>query len=113
MDLKRWVAMGVSGVLVLLAFVLMVWPKSATLMVVDMTRAIQMPSMMLAQSKLSQEAQLKIMTRFSALLPEVIKAYGQMHHVTIVSAPVLASDNRDDITNEVVNRTIARMKQDA
>ncbi len=65
---------------------------------------------MLAHSRLSQKAQLKIMTQYSALLPEIIKAYGQDHQVTVVSATVLASYSTVDITNVVVAQTIARMK---
>lgn len=105
-----WVPAGVAGFFLVLAVVFIVWNKPVPLVVVDMTRAIQAPSLMLAQSKHSQEAQLHIMSRFSSLLPEIIAAYGQEHRVTIVSATVLASHNTLDITNEVVSRTIARMK---
>lgn len=100
---------------VLLAASLMTWligRNPASLVVVDMTRAIQKPSVMLAHSKLSSNAQLKIMAGYSALLPKVISEYGQSHRVTIVSATVLASQNKVDVTDEVVALTIERMKHE-
>lgn len=102
-----------TGIFVLFALVLMGWQKPTPLRVVDMTRTIQTPSIMLAHSKLTPDAQAKIMSRFSLLLPKVIKEYGQRHRVTIVNATILASTNNIDVTNEVVELTITRMKNDA
>lgn len=107
---KVWAIAGAAGLLVL-ALVLMVL-KPIPLVVVDMTRAIQKPSVMLARTKLTSDAQLKIMERFSKVLPNVIKEYGQTHRVTIISAPVLASLNTLDVTDEVVDLTITRMKHE-
>ncbi len=113
LSIKLWMALGAAGCLILLSFLFLLGQKPVSIVVVDMTRAIQTPSLMLARSKLSQEAQLKIMNRFSALLPEVIKAYGKQHGVTVVSATVLASHNRYDITNSVISQTIARVKHES
>lgn len=112
LDVKQWALIGLAGVLVAQVLVLMVWKKPTPLVVVDMTRAIQSPSLMLARSKLTSDAQLKIMGRFSTLLPKVIKEYGQAHRVTVVSATVLASHNNADVTNEVIALTISRMKHE-
>jgi conjugal transfer pilin signal peptidase TrbI len=101
---------GAVGLLAL-ALVLMV-QKPIPLVVVDMTRAIQKPSVMLTRTKLTSDAQLKIMERFSRVLPNVIKEYGQTHRVTIISATVLASHNTLDVTDEVVDLTISRMKHE-
>ena len=110
--LKQGLVFGSLGLILVLVCVFLVWHNKSSLVVVDMTRAIQKPSMMLARSKLTTEAQLKIMRRFSALLPEVIKAYGESHRVTVVSATVLAHYNTDDITDRVVEQTITRMKHE-
>ena len=109
---KRWVFAGAAGFLVLLVLMWTVYKKPSPLVVVDMNHAIQAPSMMLARSKLTADTQLKIMRRFSTLLPKVITEYGQAHRVTIVSATVLASHNNTDVTGEVIAATIARMKHD-
>lgn len=112
LDVKQWAMVGTAGVLVVLVLMLMVWKNPTPLVVVDMTRAVQSPSLMLARSKLTPDAQLKIMSRFSTLLPKIVKEYGQTHQVTVVSAAILASHNNVDVTNEIIALTIARMKHE-
>jgi len=112
LDVKQWAMVGTAGVLVVLVLMLMVWKNPTPLVVVDMTRAVQSPSLMLARSKLTPDAQLKIMSRFSTLLPKIVKEYGQKHQVTVVSAAILASHNNVDVTNEIIALTIARMKHE-
>ncbi|MCW8400501.1 type-F conjugative transfer system protein TrbI [Legionella sp. PATHC038] len=111
-DLKYRIALGALAVLGLLLCLLAFAHKHSSLVVIDMTRVIQKPSMMLARSKLTEQEQLKIMRRFSALLPEVIKAYGVSHQVTVISSPVLFSQNTQDATDEIVAQTISRMKHE-
>jgi len=112
LDVKQWAMVGTAGVLVVLVLMLMVWKNPTPLVVVDMTRAVQSPSLMLARSKLTPDAQLKIMSRFSTLLPKIVKEYGQTHQVTVVSAAILVSYNNVDVTNEIIALTIARMKHE-
>jgi len=83
------------------------------LVVVDMVRAIQVPASMLARSTMPDEKQAKLIARFSTLLPQVIKAYGEAHHVTVVGAHVLVSQGRVDITNTIIQQTLFRLKSDA
>lgn len=99
------------GVLVLMALYIG-FKRPSPLHVVDMNRAIQIPSTMLAHSKLSKAQQATLMSRFSSRLPEVIKEYGQEHLVTIISATVLESHGGVDITNLIVARTIERVKHE-
>ncbi len=61
-----------------------IWMHQPRLVVVDMVRAIQVPSAMLARSSMPDTKQAALITRFSKLLPDVIKAYGEAHHVTVV-----------------------------
>ena len=76
-----------------------------------MNRAIQIPASALSHSKLAPLRQQNIMRRFSSLLPDVIKTYGESHHVTVVSATILVSGQPSiDITHEVVAQTLARLK---
>ncbi|KTD66210.1 putative TrbI protein [Legionella santicrucis] len=117
MQLNQWnvsyrMVLGALGGLGLLLFLCSLTQSRPSLVVIDMTRAIQKPSMMLARSKLTEQEQLKIMSRFSALIPKVIKAYGASHRVTVISAPVLVSQNTQDVTDEIVEQTISRMKHE-
>ncbi|KTC87654.1 TrbI F-type domain-containing protein [Legionella drozanskii] len=113
MTIKQGVIVGAVGFVLVFALGLNIGQKPTALVVVDLTRAIQKPSLMLAHSKLSKDAQSKLMKQFSALLPQVIKAYGQTHRVTVMSATVLASNNSLDVTDKVVAETITRMKHEA
>ena len=89
------------------------WLHRPQLVVVDMMRAIHVPSQMLAHSKISSDEQLKIMSRYSALLPKIIKAYGESHHVTVVSAMVFVSHNGLDVTSTIIEQTLAGLRHDA
>ena len=109
--LKIWTIACVAG-FVFLTLLFLALQKPTHLVVVDMTRAIQKPSVILAHSKLTSETQLKIMERFSKMLPHIIKEYAKTHRVTVISASVLASHNTLDVTDEVVDMTITRMKHD-
>jgi len=108
-----WWQAGVLGFFLILIFVHFFWQKPPSLVVVDMNRAIQKPSLWLANSKLTKQAQSDIIRRFSALLPEIIKEYGSSHKVTVVGSTVLASNNLVDITDTIVELTIARMKHES
>ncbi|HAU4159299.1 TPA: TrbI F-type domain-containing protein [Legionella anisa] len=117
MQLNQWnvsyrMVLGALGGLGLLLFLCSLVQSRPSLVVIDMTRAIQKPSLMLARSKLTEQEQLKIMSRFSALIPEVIKDYGASHQVTVISAPVLFGQNTQDVTDEIVEQTISRMKHE-
>lgn len=81
-----------------------------TLVVVDVTRAIQMPATRLSHSKLSPEAQSKIMQEFSTLLPSVIQDYSLTHGVMVISVPILAGHNEADITTKIATLTLERIK---
>lgn len=83
------------------------------LVVVDVVRAVHVPSQMLARSKLSKDKQAALIARFTTLLPEVINDYGKAHHVTVVGATVFISQSHDDITNTIIQKTFARLKLDA
>ena len=90
-----------------------IWMNQPRLVVVDMVRAIQVPSAMLARSSMNETAQAKVIARFSLLLPQVIKAYGEAHHVTVLGAHVLVSQGVVDITNIIIQQTLTRLKSDA
>ena len=90
-----------------------IWMSQPRLVLVDMVRAIQVPSAMLARSTMNDAAQAKAITRFATLLPQVIKAYGEAHHVTVVGAHVLVSQGVVDITNTIIQQTLTRLKSDA
>lgn len=111
----HWVFAGIGGLIGILAGIWVMWPKSLPLLVVDMNRAIEAPSVMLARSKLTHEEQLKIMEHFSRTLPEVIKDYGASHQVTLVSASVLSNfkPSHVDVTDELIALTITRIKHEA
>lgn len=113
LSVKFWAMAAIAGLLVMAVSVSKIGQNSNQLKVVDMTRAIQATSMMLARSKLSKEMQLKIMERYANVLPSVIKEYAQQHGVTIISAAVLASQNKIDVTGDVMDLTIARIKHEA
>jgi conjugal transfer pilin signal peptidase TrbI len=53
----HWVFAGIGGLIGILAGILVMWPKPLPLLVVDMNRAIEAPSVMLARSKLTHEEQ--------------------------------------------------------
>ena len=108
-----WIAQGVLGFFLILMLARSFWQTPLPLVVVDMNRAIQAPSVMLAHSKLTEKEQSYIIKRFSALLPEVIKEYGASLGVTVVGSSVLASHNAVDITATIVELTIARMKHES
>ena len=108
-----WIAQGVLGFFLILMLARSFWQTPLPLVVVDMNRAIQAPSVMLAHSKLTEKEQSYIIKRFSSLLPEVIKEYGASHGITVVGSSVLASHNAVDITDTIVELTIARMKHES
>ena len=114
-DLKNmaiWIT-GILGGFLILMIACSYWQTQRPLMVVDMNRAIQKPSMILARSKLTVEEQANIMKQFSKLLPEVIKDYGASHQVSVIASQVLVNQNNMDITDSIVELTIARMKHDS
>jgi conjugal transfer pilin signal peptidase TrbI len=112
-NMMHWMILSVLGFFLILVFARFFWHSPQPLVVVDMNRAIQAPSVMLAHSKLTENEQSYIIKRFSALLPEVIKEYGASHGITVVGSSVLASHNSVDITNTIVELTIARMKHES
>ena len=104
--------MAVAAVLTMLVAGI-IWMNQPRLVVVDMVRAIQVPSAMLARSSMPDAKQAEVITRFATKLPEVIKAYGLAHHVTVVGAHVLVSQGVVDITNTIIQQTLTRLKADA
>ncbi len=73
----HWVFAGIGGLIGILAGIWVMWPKSLPLLVVDMNRAIEAPSVMLARSKLTHEEQLKIMEHFSRTLQKSSRIMGR------------------------------------
>ena len=105
------IAIALVGILSIVRFVYLYPPR---LVVIDMARAIQEPASRLSHSKLTASRQVKIMQRYAVLLPQVIASYGASHHLTIISATVLASQSKGfDITHDIINETIARLKHEA
>ena len=105
-----WVSCISMGVL-LVAFILLLG-VTRKFAVVDMTRAIQEPAARIAHSKLSKASQGSLMARYTRLLPEVIEAYGASHRITVISAHVLSNHNTLDITPEIIEKTIQRLKHE-
>lgn len=79
--------------------------------VVDMTRAIQAPAQQIAKTKLSAARQANLMAQFTKMLPIVIDDYAKRHHVMVVSGRVLSHSNSLDVTQQVIEQTIKRLKQ--
>lgn len=112
LDLKN-TAIKILGLFVILMIASSFWQTPQPLVVIDMNRAIQRPSLLLAHSKLTVEEQANIMKRFSKLLPEVIKDYGKSHEVSVIASQVLVNQNNIEITDAIVDLTIARMKHES
>lgn len=101
-----------AALLLLLTVAGLFWLHQPRLVVVDMMRAIHVPSQLLAHSKMSSDEQLKLMSRYSALLPKIIKAYGDSHHVTVMSATVFVSHNGLDVTSTIIEQTLAELRHE-
>ena len=104
---QQWITIAVLFLIVLLGELCLFQPR---LVVVDMERVIQRPSEMLSRSKISEKAQQKIMQRYASLLPKVISEYGEAHGVTVLSCKVLVSQSHSDISNIIIEQTLARLK---
>ena len=104
---QQWITIAVLFLIVLLGEFCLFQPR---LVVVDMERVIQRPSEMLSRSKISEKAQQKIMQRYAAVLPKVISEYGEAHGVTVLSCKVLVSQSHNDISNIIIEQTLARLK---
>ncbi len=85
--------------------------RSPQMVVIDMKRAINQPAVLLSKTASPANRQGALLSRYSALLPEAIKAYGKAHRVTVVAAPVLVSQGQVDITNIIIAETLVRLKQ--
>jgi hypothetical protein len=110
---KRLVFLSIGILALTLSLATSLRLASKKLVVVDVTRAIQMPATRLSHSKLSPEAQSKIMQEFSNMLPKVIQDYSKAHGVMVISAPILAGHNEVDITTHIATATLERMKHEA
>lgn len=86
--------------------------KEQSIVVIDIPRAIQETALNLAHSKISESTQKKVMARFSKMLPEVIDAYAKSHRKTVINARVLSSQNASDITQEMIEETVKRLKHE-
>ncbi len=106
----QWASLMMVGLLIAVAIL---WTGNRPKMVVvDMTSAIEVPALRLAHSKLNEAQQHKFMERFTKRLPLVIKAYAIKHHVTIVSARVLAHENALDVTSQIIQETLSELKHE-
>lgn len=112
-NVMHWMLYSALGFFLILICVRFFAHSPQFLVVVDMNRAIQAPSVMLAHSQLSAAEQASLIKQFSALLPAVIKEYGTSHGLTVVGGSVLASHNTADITDTIIELTIARMKHES
>ncbi len=83
--------------------------KPNTIVVVDMQRLLNQPAVLLSQSHLSTVVQKNILKRYSSLLPNTLKEYGQLHKVTLITATVIHSEH-DDVTDEVISMALDRLK---
>lgn len=81
---------------------------NAPLAIVDMQRLLNQPAVMLSQSKFPETTQKKLLKRYTAILPKVLKAYGASHHVTLITATVI-SQGHLDVTDEVISMTLERL----
>jgi conjugal transfer pilin signal peptidase TrbI len=82
---------------------------SSCLAIVDMQRLLNQPAVLLAQSKLSETAQKKLLKRYTALLPQVLTEYGKVHQLTLITATVITGGTLD-VTDEVIEETLERLK---
>lgn len=111
---NKWRISAIFGMVCVLSIMLYAIFNQPRFVVIDMTRAIQEPANRLSHSKLSKSRQEKIMQRYAVLLPKVIKDYGQSNNKTVFSATVLSGQNKGlDITNEIINKTLMRLKHEA
>jgi len=104
----------VVGSMVALGLVVnIITPKSSEIVVIDMQKAINQPVTMLTKSNMAEATKQVIIKRYSSLLPRVIRAYGHKNHLTVISTPVLASGNKADITNIIIEQTLNEVKRNA
>ena len=106
---RPWIGFALVGLMSATVFCICNKPR---LVVIDMTRVIQIPAAKLAHSTLSAKAQGQFMTRFTKRLPAVIQDYSTSHNVTIINAQVLAQHNNIDITTEIIKETYLRLKNE-
>jgi len=78
---------------------------------VDTKEALSRPAILLSKSGMDKSLQEKILRRYSALLSEVITAYGKEHKLTIINATMLTRDGGFDITDEIIAKTIEKVRQ--
>lgn len=104
----QWVLV-ICGLMVLITFVILNG-KSPRIAVIDMSRVIEMPAARLAHTKMPAKAQAQVISRFTKCLPDVIATYAKSHHLTVISGKVLAHENSLDITNDIIQLTLLRLK---
>ena len=102
---------GVACILLLTITVYALFSPNTSWVVIDMKRAIERPATMLAHSQFSKEKQTALMERYGLILPKVIQNYGNRHHVLMLSASVLVSDKKIDITDQIISLTLERLKE--
>lgn len=88
-------------------------PSGSEIVVIDMKKAINQPVAMLTKTNMPEKTKQTIIKKYSSLLPRVIRAYGHKNNLTVISTPVLASGNKADITNIIIEQTLNEVKRHA
>lgn len=82
-------------------------PKLVT---VNLREALSIP-MALAAKHLTPAEQADFAKRYSAILPQVIHAYANAHHVTVIAVTTLADPNGLDRTDILMQQAIQQTKR--
>lgn len=107
---SQWILTS-CGIMMFVTF-LVLTIRQPKLVVVDMTRVIELPAARLAHSTMPASKQAQLMTRFTKCLPDVIEQYAKAHHVTVISGKVLARENSLDVTRNIIELTLLRLKHE-
>lgn len=82
------------------------------LLVVDMKKLLNEPAVLLSRSSLAPKDQKRILSVYSRVLPQTIADYGKAHRATLIASTVLYID-AVDVTDEVMQATLERLKHEA
>lgn len=83
--------------------------QSTSIAFINMKSAISIPAKLITE-EVPKTKQASVMAAYTKALPKVIKAYGQTHHLSIVSGVTLA-DQGVDVTDAIIENTLSTVEQ--
>lgn len=85
--------------------------SSPRLLVVDMKKLVNEPAVLLSRSSLAPSDQKRILSAYTKMVPQMIAEFGKAHRATIIASAVLYPDALD-VTDELMNATLERLKHE-